>query len=72
MKKIIIELSDEQYKMMETHKKIGAEINAQSDSHLSGCSLKLCYTPFGDWLEIESNGMLNLGEVNWNIEKVPH
>nr|WP_315139917.1 hypothetical protein [uncultured Flavobacterium sp.] len=70
MKKIIIELSDDHYKMMEIHKNKGSEINAQSDSHLSGCSLKLCCTPLGDWLEIESNGMLNLGDVNWLIEEV--
>lgn len=69
MQKIIIELSDDQYEMMEAHQKRGAETNAQSDSHLSGCSLKLCCTPMGDWLEIENHGMLNLGEVNWTIEK---
>ena len=67
MKKISIELSDEQYEKMKAHQKRGAEINAESDS-LSGCSFKLCCCPLGDWLEIEMNGVLNLGDVNWEIE----
>lgn len=67
MKKISIELSDEQYEKMKVHKKRGVEINAESDS-LSGCSIKLCCCELGDWLEIEMNGVLNLGDVNWKIE----
>ena len=52
---------------MEAHKKRGAELNGLSDS-LSGCSIKLCCTPIEDWLEIEMNGTLDLGEVNWKME----
>ncbi|MFT5254364.1 MAG: hypothetical protein ACI87N_003433 [Flavobacteriales bacterium] len=66
-RKIIIELSDSQYELMKAHQKKGVEINAASDS-FSGCSIKLCCSPLGDWLEIEMNGSLNLGEVNWKIE----
>jgi hypothetical protein len=51
---------------MKAHQKRGVEINAQSDS-LSGCSIKLCCCELGDWLEIEMNGVLNLGDVNWKI-----
>ncbi len=67
MKKIIIELTDAQYEKMEAHKKRGAELNGLSDS-LSGCSINLCCTPIEDWLEIEMNGVLDLGAVNWKIE----
>ena len=66
MKKISIELTDEQYEKMKAHQKRGVEINAQSDS-LSACSIKLCCCELGDWLEIEMNGVLNLGDVNWKI-----
>jgi hypothetical protein len=67
MKKIIIELSDEQYEKMKAHQERGAEINAELVS-LSGCSIKLCCLGIGDWLEIEMNGVLDLGEVDWKIE----
>lgn len=67
MKKIIIELSDEQYERMKAHQKRGGEINAESES-LSGFGIRLCCTEIEDWLEIEMNGTLDLGEVNWKIE----
>ena len=67
MRKIIIELTDEQYEKMKAHKKRGAELNGLSDS-LSGCSIKLCCTPIEDWLVIEMNGALDLGEVKWKME----
>ena len=56
MKRIIIELSDEQYEKMKAHQNRGAEINGKLDS-LSGCSIKLCCCEVGDWLEIEMNGV---------------
>ncbi len=67
MKKIIIELSDDQYQKMKAHQNRGTEINAESES-LSGCSIKLCCCEVGDWLEIEINGVFDLGNVNWKIE----
>ena len=67
MRKIIIELTDEQCEKMKAHKKRGAELNGLSDS-LSGCSIKLCCTPIEDWLVIEMNGALDLGEVKWKME----
>jgi hypothetical protein len=67
MKRIIIELSEEQHDKMKAHQSRGAEINGKLES-LSGCSIKLCYCEVGDWLEIEMNGVLNLGDVNWKIE----
>lgn len=66
-RKIIIELSDKQYELLKAHHKKGVEINAASDS-FSGCSIKLCCCPLGDWLEVEMNGTLDLGDVNWKIE----
>jgi hypothetical protein len=67
MKKIIIELSDDQYKKMIAHQKKAAEVNAISDT-ISGFSINLCSCPVSDWLEIDCNGILDLGEVNWKIE----
>ena len=67
MKRIIIELSDEQYDKMKAHQSRGADINGQMES-LSGCIIKLCCCEVGDWLEIEMNGVLDLGDVNWKIE----
>jgi hypothetical protein len=67
MKKIIIELTDEQYEKMKAYQKRGSEINGEGGT-LSGCGIKLCCTEIEDWLEIEMNGVLNLGEVNWKIE----
>jgi hypothetical protein len=67
MKKIIIELSDEQYEKMQAHQTRGAEMNAESES-LSGCGIRLCCTEIEDWLEIEMYGKLYLGEVDWRIE----
>lgn len=67
MKRIIIELSEEQYEKMKAHQKRGTEINAASES-LSGCSIKLCCCEVGDWLEIDMYGVLNLGDINWKIE----
>jgi hypothetical protein len=67
MKRIIIELSDEEHEKMKAHQSRGAEINGKLES-LSGCSIKLCCCEVGDWLEIDMNGVLNLGDVNWKIE----
>jgi hypothetical protein len=67
MKKIIIELTDEQYKKMTAHQERGAELNGASDS-FSGCGIKLCCTPISNWLEIDMYDVLDLGEVNWRIE----
>ena len=67
MKRIIIELSEEQHNKLKAHQRRGTEINGVSDS-LSGCSIKLCCCEVGDWLEVEMNGTLNLGDVNWKIE----
>jgi hypothetical protein len=67
MKRIIIELSEEQHKKMKAHQNRGAEINGKLES-FSGCSIKLCCCEVGDCLEIEMNGVLNLGDVNWKIE----
>jgi hypothetical protein len=67
MKKIIIELTDEQYEKMTAHQKRGAELNGEGVT-LSGFGIRLNCTEIEDWLEIEMNGVLNLGEVNWKIE----
>lgn len=67
MKKITIELTDDQYEKMKAHQKRGSQLNAESES-FSGCGIKLCCTPIEDWLEIDMYGVLDLGAVNWKIE----
>lgn len=67
MKKIVIELTEDQYEKMKAHQKRGAERNGEGVT-LSGFGIRLCCTEIEDWLEIEMNGLLNLGEVNWKIE----
>ena len=67
MKKIIIEMTDKQYEMMQAHQKRGAELNGESDS-FSGCGINLCCTAVEDWLKIEMYDVLDLGAVIWRIE----
>jgi hypothetical protein len=69
MKKITIELTEEQYANMTNHLQKGTALNIDNET-FSGYSLHLKCLDGGivSWLEVEMNGNLNLGDVNWNIE----
>ncbi|MBX9886557.1 MAG: hypothetical protein K2Y30_01320 [Flavobacteriaceae bacterium] len=69
IKKITIELTEEQYAKMTNHLQKGTALNVDNDT-FSGYSLHLNCVDGGiaSWLELEMNGSLNLGDVNWNIE----
>ena len=67
MKKIIIELSDEQHAKMMEHLTKENKLNGDNDT-LSGYGLSLnCPFPGISWLEVEMNGILDLGDVNFKI-----
>jgi len=67
MKKIIIELSDEQHAKMMEHLTKGNKLNTDNDT-LSGFGFHLKNAfPGVSWLEVEMNGVLNLGDVNFEI-----
>jgi hypothetical protein len=69
MKKITIELTDDQHEKMMNHLQKGTELNMGNDT-FSGYSfhLKCVDGGFASWLEVEMNGTLDLGDVNWKIE----
>jgi hypothetical protein len=67
MKKIIIELSDEQHLKMIEHIQKGQKLNFDNET-FSGFGINLNSCELGDWLEIHMYGELNLGDVNWKIE----
>ena len=68
MKKIIIELSDEQHAEMMEHIQNGAKLNFENET-FSGYSINLNCLDFGlSSLEVNMYGDLDLGDVNWKIE----
>jgi hypothetical protein len=69
MKKITIELTDAQHEKMMNHLHKGTILNLGNDN-FSGYSLNLKCVDGGiaSWLEVEMNGTLDLGDVNWKIE----
>jgi hypothetical protein len=69
MKKIIIELTDNQYQKMMEHLSKGTSLNVENET-FSGYSFNLNCVEGGisSWLEVEMNGILDLGEVDWKIE----
>ncbi len=69
MKKLIIELSDEQYSKMTDHLQKGTTLNLEKETFSGyGFNLKCVEGGISSWLEIEMNGVLDLGDVNWKIE----
>ncbi len=66
MKKLVIELSDEQHTLMMEHIKRGQKINCEEET-FSGFSINLFASEFGDWLDVDMYGVLNLGDVSWKI-----
>jgi hypothetical protein len=71
MKKITIELTDEQHAKMMDHLQKGTTLNVNNDTFSGyGFNLKCVDGGISSWLEVEMNGTLDLGEVNWKIESI--
>jgi hypothetical protein len=69
MKKITIELTEEQHTKMMNHLQRETAVNMDNETFSGyGFNLKCVEGGITSWLEVEMNGMLNLGEVNWKIE----
>jgi hypothetical protein len=69
MKKITIELTEKQHAQMMNHLQREAAINIDNETFSGyGFNLKCVEGGISSWLEVEMNGVLNLGEVNWKIE----
>ncbi len=67
MKKIIIELTEKQHAEMIEYIAKGNTLNLDNET-FSGYGINLNTCELGDWLEIDFNGVLNLGDVTWKIE----
>jgi hypothetical protein len=69
MKKITIELTDEQHAKMMDHLQKGTTLNINNETFSGyGFNLKCVDGGIASWLEVEMNGTLDLGDVNWKIE----
>ncbi|MGO4820586.1 MULTISPECIES: hypothetical protein [unclassified Flavobacterium] len=69
MKKITIELTEEQHEMMINHLQKGTTLNMNNETFSGyGLNLKCIEGGISSWLEVEMNGTIDLGEVNWSIE----
>jgi hypothetical protein len=67
-KRLIIELTDEQADQLQSHLSEQAHIN-QLEETFSGYTITLIGLEFGiNFLEVEMNSAIELGEVNWKIE----
>lgn len=67
-KKIIIELTEEQFEKIKSHLKIQAEANQMNET-FSGYTFTLSSTEDGlSWLELVMNTKIDLGDVDWRIE----
>jgi hypothetical protein len=69
MKKITIELTEEQHTQMMNHLQRETAINMDNETFSGyGFNLKCVEGGIASWLEVEMNSTINLGEVNWKIE----
>jgi hypothetical protein len=69
MKKITIELTDEQHAKMMDHLQKGTTLNVNNETFSGyGLNLKCVEGGISSWLKVEMNGTLDLGEVDWKIE----
>jgi hypothetical protein len=69
MKKITIELTEEQHTQMMNHLQRETAVNMDNETFSGyGFNLKCVEGGISSWLEVEMNGILNLGKVNWKIE----
>jgi hypothetical protein len=67
-KKLIIDLTDEQASQLQSHLTRQGQIN-QLEETFSGYTITLIGLEFGiNFLEVEMNSTIELGEVNWKIE----
>lgn len=67
MKKIVVEISDEQHEKMMTY--LGKCFNTSiSEETMDDYSLKLQTSIFGSTLDVEMYGKIELGYVTWKIE----
>ncbi len=67
MKKIIIEISDQQHQALKDQMEKGFLANL-SEETCGDCVIKLFINPIETSLEIEMNTSVDLGEVKWRIE----
>lgn len=67
MKRIIIELTEEQHKKMLEFIEKGHKLNLENET-FSGYGINSNVCEYGDWLEVDFNEVLNVGDVNWKIE----
>ena len=67
MKKIIIEISDQQHQALKDQMENGFLANLSEETS-GDCIIKLFINPIETSLEIEMNTSLDLGEVKWRIE----
>jgi hypothetical protein len=71
MKKITIELTEKQHAQMMNHLQRETAVNMDNETFSGyGFNLKCVEGGISSWLEVDMNGMLNLGEVNWKIESI--
>jgi hypothetical protein len=71
MKKITIELTEKQHEQMMNHLQRETAVNMDNETFSGyGFNLKCVEGGISSWLEVDMNGMLNLGEVNWKIESI--
>ncbi|WP_026978106.1 hypothetical protein [Flavobacterium tegetincola] len=70
MKQLIIELTEKQHTKMIEHLQRGTTLNINSES-FSGFDIRLCCVDgnLSSWVEVEMFGMIDLGEVNWDIKE---
>ena len=67
-KKLIINLSEEQVKILKNHLSEQNKIN-QEEETFSGYSITLIGLEMGlNFLEVEMNSKVELGDVTWSIE----
>lgn len=69
MKQLIINLTDQQHAQMMAHLQRGTTLNIEEET-FSGFDIRLCCVEgnLSSWVEVEMNGMIDLGEVNWEIK----
>lgn len=69
MKQLIIELADDQHKQMMEHLQRGIAFNIDEET-FSGfeISLNCVEGNISSWVEVKMNGIIDLGEVNWEIK----
>lgn len=67
MKKIVIEISDEQHEIMKNFLEKCFYASLQEDCGFDGYTLKLNVYPIGSDLTVEMYGSVDLGDVKWSL-----